>query len=855
MEFRRIWVLRGPNVWARFPVVEAELELRDLDAFRPAETAAFADRIRAALAGDEPPPTANLADLLGQLGLELQRRAGSAVRFGQVHRTREPAFYRVVIEYEEEDLARACLEVGRSFCLAAWRGEPFDLPAELKKLSERGRAIRLGPSTAAIVRAARQRRIPTRRLNDGSLVQLGWGNRQHRIWTAETDRTSGIAETIAQDKQLTRALLDNAGVPVPFGRPVTDAADAWRAAEEIGPPVVVKPQFGNQGRGVATDLRGRQQVINAYETARQESAHIVVEKFIPGADHRLLVVGGRLIAAASREPAQVIGNGHSTVAQLVAEANLDPRRSDGHATALSFISLDALARTVLAEQGLSAEAVPADGQKVLIRRNANLSTGGTAVDVTDRVHPEVAARAVEAAQAIGLDVAGVDVVALDIGRPLEEQSGAVVEINAGPGLRMHLEPSAGKPRPVGEAIVASLFPAEQTGRIPIAAITGVNGKTTTSWLIAHLLQETGTFVGLTTTVGMYLNGRRVEHRDCAGPQSARKILLNPQVEAAVLETARGGILREGLGFDHCTVAVVTNIGGGDHLGLRGVETREELARVKRVVVEAVADDGLAVLNATDPLVAAMAAHAPSPVAFFAADESHPVLASHRAAGGRVFFVREGVIVKADGGGEQVVAVLADVPLTGQGRIGFQVENVLAAVAAADRLGVAVSVLRAGLKSFGKKADLPGRFNVLSHAGATIIVDYAQNPSAVAAVTAALDGFPPGHRTLVFSGCNRRDIDLREMGRIAGDAFDRVLLYRDWGHADRADGELNGLLRQGLTTGRRVVETVEFPTEAEALAAALRALQPGDCVVLGVDSIEQSLAQMRSLLGIPKEMTE
>jgi cyanophycin synthetase len=845
MRFERVWTLRGPNLWARCPVLEAEVDLEGLaDAAGPGERLAgwLGPALRSAdgLPGrlrQAPHP----AHLLRQLALGLQSLSGSPVVFGLVHESARGGLSRVVVEYEEEALGTACLEAAGDLVTAAAADRPVDVEALLRRLRDLALEVRLGPSTAAIVAAARRRGIPARRLNEGSLVQLGTGACQRRIWTAETDRTSALAEAVAQDKELTRALLAAVGVPVPKGRPVADAEDAWRAAEEIGPPVVVKPQFGNQGRGVATNLTTREQVARAYAAARAEGDAVLVERHIPGVDYRLLVVGGKLAAAALREPAQVVGDGRHTVAELVAEVNRDPRRSDGHGTVLSHIRLDAVGLAVLAEQGLEPESVPAAGARVLLRRNGNLSTGGTATDVTDAVHPEVAERAAEAARAVGLDVAGVDVVALDVGRPLEVQGGAVVEVNAGPGLRMHLEPSAGRPRPVGEALVASLFTPEQTGRIPTVAVTGVNGKTTTTRLIAHLLRGAGRYVGMTCTDGIYLDGRRTETRDCSGPQSAREVLLNPNVQAAVLETARGGILREGLGFDVCDVAVVTNVGKGDHLGLRGVETAEDLARVKRVVVEAVSPGGTAVLNADDPLVAAMAGYCPGSVTWFARDPRHPVLAAHRAAGDRSVFVRDGAVVRARGPAEEVLLPLARVPLTEPGGVPFQVENVLAAVGAAWALDLPADAARAGLESFARDPrHLPGRYNVFRVGHSAVIADYAHNPSALAALVAALDHYPQRHRTLVFTGCNRRDADVVDMGAIAGDGFDAVVLYADWGNRDRTDGELNALLRKGLAAGRRVSQIAEVPSEREAVCTALAGLGPDEVLVLGLEAIEESL---------------
>jgi cyanophycin synthetase len=851
MEFQRIWVLRGPNIWARCPVLEAELDLRELKAATSDQILALTGRLDAWLPKPASRPPTNgqhgtsLAHILQQVTLELQALAGSAVTFGLVRETPRDGLYRVIVEYEEVELGRTCLEFARALCLAAVEGRPCDVPAQLHLLCDLAHEVRLGPSTAAILRAARQQNIPTRRLNSGSLVQLGHGAHQRRICTAETDRTSAIAEAIAQDKQLTRMLLLAVGVPVPEGRSVADVEDAWRAAEELGPPVVVKPQCGNHGRGVATNLTTREQVFHAYDAAREEGSQIVVERFVPGADFRLLVVGPKLVAAARREPAQVLGDGRSTILQLVDEVNRDPRRSDGHATVLSYIKLDTVSLAVLTEQGYTPESVPTAGARVLIRRNGNLSTGGTAIDVTDQVHPEVAARAVEAARAVGLDIAGVDVVAADIARPLELQRGAVVEVNAGPGLRMHLEPSSGQPRPVGEAIVASLFSEGETGRIPIVAVTGVNGKTTVTRLIAHLLRRPGWGIGMTCTDGTYIDGRRIETRDCSGPRSARAVLLNLNVHAAILETARGGILREGLGFDLCDVAVVTNIGAGDHLSLRGIETLDDLARVKRTVIEAVAPTGAAVLNAADPLVAAMADCCPGQVIYFARDGDQPVLAAHRGGGGRAVFVRAQSILLAEGDREEVLTSLGHVPLTHQGKVTFQVENVLAAVAAAWALGTPRDNLCTGLASFtGGAGQVPGRFNVFSAGAATVIVDYAHNPSALAALVEALGAFPHRRRMLVYSGCNRRDTDIVRMGETVGHGFDRVILYEDRGHNDRADGELNALLRRGLAAGKRVSETLEAHDELGAIELALHALAPGDVLVIGTESIEETLTRVQ-----------
>ncbi len=865
MEIRKVLALRGPNIWANKPVLEAWVDLGPFKDTSSDEMPGFNDRLMGWLPSlvehrcsvgerggffQRLRRGTYLAHILEHVTLELESLAGTPVGFGRARETSEDGVYKVAVAYKEEELGRACLATGHRLCLAAVHDTPFDVAAEVQKLRELAYDVCLGPSTNSIVQAAVARGIPFRRLNSGSLVQLGYGARQRRVWTAETDRTGSIAESIAQDKQLTRGLLRAIGVPVPEGRPVNDAEDAWVAAQEIAAPVVVKPQYGNQGRGVATNLSTRQQVMAAFEAASKEGSSILVERYAPGADYRILVIGDRMVAASRREPAQVIGDGHSTIQQLVDEVNRDPRRSDDHATALTKIRLEEIALAVLAEQGFTPDSVPPAGAQVLIRRNANLSTGGTAADVTDQVHPEIAARAIEAARMVGLDIAGVDVVALDISQPLESQGGVIVEVNAGPGLRMHLEPSSGTPRPVGEAIVNMMFAEGQNGRIPIVAVTGVNGKTTTTRFIDHILRSTGRQVGMTCTDGIFVQGRRIDTGDCSGPMSAQAVLMNPAVEAAVLETARGGILRAGLGFDRCDVAVVMNIGEGDHLGISDIETLEKLAQVKRAIVDVVLPTGSAVLKADDPLVAAMAPYCKGSVIFFAQRGDDPVIAAHRAAGGRAVYVRHGTIVVAEGEVEIPLAALANIPLTHSGRIGFQVENALASAAAAWALGIPRDAIRAGLESFAADLEkVPGRFNLLEINGATVIVDYGHNVSALSALIDAIEQFPHERRSVVYSAAgDRRDCDLIRQGELLGNAFDHVVLYEDHYMRGRAEGEIFGLFRRGLAKGRRVSTTQDIRGSVKAVESALRAVRPGDLLLLQADVIDETVDYIKRYLA-------
>jgi len=856
MELRKVLALRGPNIWANYPVLEAWVDLGPFE-YRPSnviegfnerlmawmptmiehrcsigERGGFFERLRRGTW---------LGHILEHVTLELQSLAGTPVGFGRARETSEVGVYRVVIEYIEEDLARECLATAHRLLMAAVNNESFDVASELQRLRAFKQQICLGPSTGGIVATAKARGIPVRRLTSGSLVQLGYGARQRRICAAETDRTSAIAQEIAQDKDLTRKLLHAAGVNVPEGRPVTSAEDAWAAACDIGLPVVVKPQDGNQGRGVATNLTTREQVLGAFEAASRESHRVLVERYVPGNDYRLLVVNGQVVAAARREPAHVVGDGQQTIAELVKQVNTDPRRGDDHSTALSKIPLDAVSLGVLAEQGFTPDSVPPVGKMVLIRRNANLSTGGKAIDVTDRVHPDVAARAVDAARVVGLDIAGVDVVATDISISLEEQHGAIVEVNAAPGLRMHLEPSFGVARPVTEAIVDMLFPNGENGRIPIVAVTGVNGKTTTVRLIAHMLRLGGRHVGMTCTDGIYIDDRRIDREDCSGPLSAQNVLMNPLVEAAVLETARGGILRAGLGFDLCDVAVVTNIGEGDHLGLSDVVDLEALARVKRCIVEVLQPNGTAVLNAADPLVAAMASRSTGKVTYFAYSGEEPVIQKHRAEGGRAVFVRENHVVLAEGPHEETLISLESVPLARGGRIRFQVENILAAVAAGLGLGISKDTLRERLETFAPNLqNSPGRFNLFEIGGASVVVDYGHNPSALQAVIEAMQPLA-GKRTAVFTAAgDRRDCDMVRQGQIVGEAFDRVILYEDHYRRGRPDGQITSLLRQGLATTTRAKEILEVPGFFKAIDTALDTVRPGEVLLIQADTIDETI---------------
>jgi len=720
MEFLKILPLRGPNIWTYRPVLEVWLDIGVLEDSPSNTIPGFYERLTAWLptlvehrcgVGERGGFLLRLREgtwpghILEHITLELQNLAGMQSGFGKARSTSVRGVYKVVVRSRNEQVSRAALHEARDLILAAMQDKPFDVPAAVARLHEMVDTLCLGPSTACIVDAATARGIPSIRLTEGNLVQLGHGARQHRIWTAETDQTSAIAEGISRDKDLTKNLLQACGVPVPEGRVVESPADAWEAAEDIGLPVVVKPSDGNHGRGVSTELMTREEVETAFRLADEEGSEVIVERFVRGNEHRLLVVGGRLAAAARGESVFVSGNGRSTLAELIdAQLNTDPRRGLSEDCPLNVISLedDAAVRFEIARQGLTADAIPPAGAQVLIQRNGNV-----AFDVTDRVHPDVAATVALAARIVGLDIAGVDLVAEDISRPLAEQGGAIVEINAGPGLLMHLKPASGKAQAVGAAIVESLFPDAGNGRIPVVGICGTHGKTQVARIVARLLQLSGKYVGLAGSEGLSFDKRTVDKRNCATWAAAQKVLLNRSVEAAVIENSIATILSEGLGYDRCQVGIVTNLDPSCHFGEYYIETVEQVCNVLRTQVDVVLPDGVAVLNASDPLVAQLAEYCDGEVIFFSSNAVSSVITAHLAQAGRAVWVREGVIVLGTGAQEIVLFRLASVPVAESEH--QQLDNVLAAIAAAWALGISVDLIRAGIATFEvERADSSAR---------------------------------------------------------------------------------------------------------------------------------------------------
>lgn len=712
IEFLRITPLRGPNIWTYRPIIEAWVDIGELEEAPSNKIPGFNERLSAWLPsliehrcseGERGGFLQRLregtwaAHILEHVTLELQNLAGQRTGFGKARQTSRHGIYKVVVRSRQEQVTRACLAAGRDLVMAAINDTHYDVPGTIEKLRELADKLCLGPSTNSIVDGATERGIPFIRLNEGNLVQLGYGARQRRIWTAETDSTSAIAESISRDKDLTKTLLASCGVPVPEGRIVTSPEDAWDAAEEIGVPVAVKPTDANHARGVSLELTLREQVEAAYRVAEEEGSEVMVERYVPGVEHRLLVVGNRLVAASRGETASVVGDGKSTIAQLIeAQINSDPRCGEDESFPLEPVRVERepAVQLELQRQGFGPESIPPAGKKVLIIRYGNLAD-----DVTDEVHPEVAEAATLAARVVGLDIAGVDIVAEDISRPLEDQRGAIVEVNAGPGLLMHLKPARGKPRPVGQAIVDSLFPAGDRGRIPIVGIAGTQGTNLIARLVSWLLQLTGKHVGLASRDGLFLDKRQVDKKDSANWAAGQRLLINRSVEAAVFENGASMILGEGVAYDRCQVGIVTDAAGAEALGEFDIHNAEQLYHVLRTQVDIVLPEGAAVLNAADPHVVRMAELCDGDVIFYGLGPELPAIAEHRARGGRALFLRDNRIMLATGAVEGPFLELPVLSARKDETDADRNASLLAAVGAAVALDIPVEMIRVGIETF------------------------------------------------------------------------------------------------------------------------------------------------------------
>jgi cyanophycin synthetase len=868
-------VYRGPNYWNYDPAIKLIVDLGVLEHF-PSNTipgfvtallemlpgvgqhtcgtgkvGGFADRLR------EGTWAGHVAE---HIALQLQREAGTEVGRGKTRSAGEPGRYHVVYSYGEE---RVGLAAGRlavrlvNHLVEAEEG--FDFGAELEQLILLAERTAFGPSTQAILDEAALRDIPSIRLNEQSLVQLGHGVHQQRIRATMTSQTASLGVDIAGDKKLTNRLLAATGVPVPRAEVVRDEDGAVAMAKRIGLPVAVKPLDGNHGRGVMLNLADDDSVRDGYHVARRESRQggVVVETYLTGNDYRCLVIGGVLRAVAQRVPAHVEGDGKHSLGALVEATNADPRRGIGHEKVLTRIKVDDEAIAYAREQGFELVDVPPRGHRVYLRRTGNMSTGGISIDRTEEIHPDNAEIAELAARTVGLDIAGIDLICPDIGQPMRETGGGVVEVNAAPGFRMHTNPTEGEPQYVAKPVIEMLFPPGVPSRIPIVAVTGSNGKTTTARMIAHIMKGMGRKVGLTSTDGIYVDGRIVRRADASGPKSASMVLQNPTVDFAVLEVARGGILREGLGYQRNDVAVVLNV-TGDHLGLGGIQSIKQLAEVKRVVVEAVPRDGVAVLNAEDPLVTAMARHCSGSVIYFSCDPENERIKFQASRGRRAVTLEPGsngeMIVLRQGRKSMSLVWTHLIPATFEGRARMNVQNALAATAAAWAAGAHLHDIRQGLRTFSTSYFMaPGRLNMFELDGYRVVVDYAHNPPALNALgefvqrlTEASAGGArapvTGRRiSVVATAGDRRDEDIRDVGRVAARHFDEIIIREDANNRGRPRGQTAELVAEGIEDAgaeRRAGRVTTILDELEATRAALDLARDGDVVVVCVDYANQ-----------------
>lgn len=783
-----------------------------------------------------------LGHVLEHVILEMQYMLGYDVRYGKTRLLKEPNVYYLVFEYENEVCGLECSKAAVFILNSFIRGEDVNIDEFLDYLRRASQDGELGPSTSAIVEEAKKRHIPITRIGHESLVRLGYGRHSRLIESTLTDATSCISADLSSNKQLTKALLSEHKIPVPYGKVVFSEISAVMVANQIGMPVVIKPYDGNQGKGVFLNLKTNEEIKEAYREASKFSNGIIVEKFVKGRDFRILVVGDKVCAVAERLPASVTGDGKHTIKELVDIVNSDENRGESHEKALTKIKLDSVSRNLLRKNGLTEDSIPEPGQVVVLRQNGNLSTGGTAIDCTDIIHPENAQLAVSAAKAIGIDIAGIDVVAEDISKPITETGGAIVEVNTAPGIRMHLYPSVGKPRNVAKDIVDLLFPKEEDYNFPIVSVTGTNGKTTTVRLIHHVLGLCGKTVGMTSTSGTYVGNKCICRGDNSGPISAKTLLSNKEIDAAVLETARGGIVRGGLGYDLADVGVITNI-TGDHIGLDGINTLEDLAFVKSLVVEAVKENGAAVLNAEDSMTPKILKRVKvRPILFYKDEEPTQVT---RTVDCVKVFTKNGTIKIKDGAKTLDVIDVSDIPITCGGLIECNIENSLAAVSALYALGVPIPVISDGLKSFD---DNKGRFNLYKLNGFRVMLDYGHNPAGYRQVikTCKKLGYNRIIGVIGMPG-DRQDSAMRTVGEMCAEAFTRIIIKEDEDLRGRKRGEVAGIFYDAIIKkgfDRNAVTIIE--KESDALRAAVEEARSGDLIVMLYEKLEPLQEYLESL---------
>ncbi len=861
LTIRQTSVYRGPNLWARLPVIHLVVDIGELEDRPSNKIPGFYEHLTELLPSlyDHTCSVGKpggflqrlregtwMGHVLEHVALELQNLAGAEVVRGKTRGTGERGVYNVVYQFQQEDVGRAAGDVAlRLLNHLIYDSEPdFDFVHELEeKVIRVAERLQYGPSTGAIVSEAERRGIPVLRLDPRrSLVQLGHGRYQKRIWATVTSATGNISVEVASNKELTNRLLHEVGIPVPRSVVVSNADDAVAAARRIGFPVVLKPLDGNHGRGVCINLADEAEVREFFPEAYAEtrSGSVVVETFLVGKDYRILVVNSQVVAVAERVPAHVIGDGKHSIRELIDITNADPRRGVGHEKILTRITADGQTIEVLERAGMTLDDIPEADQFVQLKLTGNMSTGGTSIDRTDDIHPDNIEIARQAAMVVGLDIAGIDFITPDISQSVRQVKGGIVEVNAGPGFRMHTHPTQGHPRHVGRAVIDMLFPPSTPSRIPIVAVTGTNGKTTTARMIAHIMKTAGHRVGLTTTDGIYIDGTQIMSGDTSGPTSAQMVLKNPSIDYAVLETARGGILRSGLGFDRCNIAVVTNV-TSDHLGLRGINTLSDLAKVKAVVPSSVLRDGASVLNADNQWTVDMTRTARGEIIFFTMEEDNVVVRAHLRERGRA------VVLRQTAGGEMITIIehrretslllASQIPATFDGRLRVNIANAMAAAAAALAQDVQLEYIRLALRTFTSTFfQTPGRFNMLEVQGRRVVLDYCHNVAGMESMADFVRRLAP-ERTLAMIAMpgDRSNEDIDAFGKLAGQTFAELVIREDVHTRGRERGEVAGLLKSAAVSGGLDPDSVTIVTdEIQAAHTAIERAGKNDLVVLLVD---------------------
>lgn len=861
MKILDIKTLKGPNLWSvrRKKLIQMRLDLEEMEQKPSNEIPGFLDRMKALMPGlyqhrcSEGAPGGFyhrvqegtwMGHVIEHIALELQTMAGMDCGFGRTRETNTPGIYNVVFDYMEEKAGQYAARAAVRIAEALIDGTDYDLREDIQNLREIREDERLGPSTGCIVDEAAARGIPFIRLNRHSLVQLGYGINQRRIRATIASTTGSIAVDIACDKEETKNLLGAAEIPVPKGRIVYGEEGLKEAIESISYPIVTKPVDGNHGKGATTNIRDWEGAVAGLLAAKKYSRGVIVERFITGKDHRVLVVNYKFVAAAIRKPAAVVGDGRHTIAQLIEQVNSDPRRGYGHEKVLTQITVDDFLHEMLNRKDYTLETIPEAGEEVFLKPTANLSTGGTATDVTDRVHPDNIFMCERIARIIGLDICGIDIMADDLTTPVKENGGAILEVNAAPGFRMHIEPTEGLPRNVAEPVIDMLYPPGSTARIPIIAITGTNGKTTTTRLMAHMVKNMGYKVGYTTTDGVYIQNQLMMRGDCTGPVSAEFVLKDPTVDFAVLETARGGILRAGLGFHNCDIAIVTNV-AEDHLGLSDIDTVEQLARVKGVVPETVLPGGYAILNADNEHTVAMAKNLQCKVAWFSLSETNKIIERHTKAGGLAAVFENGYITICKGTWKIRVEKAASVPLTYAGKATFNIANILPVVLSGFIRGFDIEDMRSALMTFiPSPATTPGRMNMFQFKNFTVMVDYAHNTHGFLAISDFLSKVDASVKVGIIAGVgDRRDEDIRNLGRVAAGMFDEIIIRQDKNLRGRSEENIIELMTEGIHAVSDLKKITVFRRERDAIDFAVKNAVQGSFIVVCSDVVPDALDQI------------